>query len=140
MRGSEFLGPAGFDGVLADVIFESQTHHVAAHRERNAVSAGMRAAARSQDQFLDLARMVEREQLRDDTAHGMTADNRWLGVQMIEQCRDVLREHFDRVFLYGLAGFSRAAVVEHDHPVIAREFWDLVKFPRLVIESSNTAK
>src|SRR5690242_11933336 len=83
MRRNEILGPAGFDGVLADVALESQTRHVAAHGEGNAMSAGMRAAARSQDQFLDLGRMVEGEQLRDDTAHGMTADNRWLDSQMI---------------------------------------------------------
>src|ERR1044071_1347861 len=140
MRRNEFLGPAGFDRVLANVIFKSQTHHVAAHRERNTVSAGVRTAARSADQFLDLARMIESEQLRNDTAHGMTADNRWLGIQMIEQSRGVVREHFDRVFLYGPARFARATVIEDDHAVIAREFGDLVKFPGLMIETSDTAQ
>src|ERR1700750_759709 len=135
MRANECLGPAGFDGVLANAIFEPQTHHVAAHRERNAVSARMRTAARSQDQFLDLGRIVEGEKLSDDTAHRMAAYKRWAGIQMIEQCSGILREHFDRVFLDGLARFTRAAVIEDDHPVIAREFGDLVKFPRLMVEA-----
>jgi hypothetical protein len=74
MRRNEFLGPAGFDRVLANITFKSQTHHVTAHGEGNAMSARMRAAARGKDQFLDFARMIESEQLRNDTAHGMTAD------------------------------------------------------------------
>jgi hypothetical protein len=59
---------------------------------------------------------------------------------MIEQSRGIVREHFDRVFLYGPARFARATVIEDDHAVIAREFGDLVKFPGLMIETSDTAK
>src|SRR5689334_7737357 len=140
MRRNEFLGPAGLDGVLADVTFESEPHHIAAHRQGNALRAGMRAAARSQDQFLDLARMVEGEQLRDHATHGMPADNRLLGIQTIEQCRGIVGEHFDGVLLYGLARFSRAAVVKHNYPMITRKFADLVKFPRLMIETRDAAE
>ena len=89
---------------------------------------------------MTLARIVEGEQLRDDAAHGMAADDRLLDSQMIEQCRGIVGEHFDRVFLYGLARFSRAAVVEHDDSVIARKFRDLVKFPGLMIETGDAAE
>jgi hypothetical protein len=59
---------------------------------------------------------------------------------MIEQRRGIVGEHFDGVLLYGLARFSRAAVVKDDHLVIPRKFGDLVKFPCLMIETRDAAE
>ena len=50
--GDELFGPAGLDGVLANVTFETKLHHVTAHGEGNAVGAGMGRAARGENEFL----------------------------------------------------------------------------------------
>ena len=79
----KFFGPAGFDGVLANVAFETHWRTMSRHmRERNAMRAWMRRAARSKNEFFYLERIIEGQQLRHDAAHGMAADDRLLDIQM----------------------------------------------------------
>ncbi len=138
--GGELLGPPGFDGVLADVIFEALAHHVAAHGERNAVRSGVRGATGGENQLFDLSWIVESQKLRDHAAHGMAADDGLFGTQMIEQRRGVVGEHFDRIFLHRFARFAGAAIVEHDDFMVAGKFRDLVELPGLVVETGDVAK
>jgi len=87
-----------------------------------------------------LARMFDGEKLSDNAAHGVATDDRLLDVQMLEQGDRVAGKHANGIFLHRFARLAGAAVVEHDDPMIAREFRDLVKLPRLMIEAGDAAK
>ena len=106
----------------------------------NAVGARVRGAAGSENQLLDLARIIEGQKLRDDAAHGVAADDSLLDIQVIEQRRSVVGEHLDRIFLDRFTRLAGAAIVEDDDFVIAGEFGDLMKFPRLVVEAGDAAE
>ena len=62
--------------------------------------------------LLDPAWMVERQELGDDAAHRMAADDRLLDLEMVQDRRGVVGEHLDRVFLNIFARLARAAIVE----------------------------
>ena len=99
----EFFGPSRFDGVLTNVALEAHANHVAAQGKRNALRSRMRRAAGSKDQFLNLVRMVQCQQLRHDPTHGVAADNRLFHPQMIENSGGIIGEHLDRIFLHRFA-------------------------------------
>src|SRR5436309_15974723 len=59
---------------------------------------------------------------------------------MIEQCGGIIGKHFDGISLYRLARFTRAAVVEYNHSVIAGKLSHLMKLPGLMIAAGHAAK
>src|SRR5262245_62144254 len=136
----KFFSPAGFNGVLANVTLEAHANHVAAHGERNALRPGMRRAAGSKDELSNFVGVVQCQQLRDDAAHGVTADNRLFQIQMIENRGSVVGEHLNRIFLYCLAGLAGTSVVEDNDFVVLRKFPYLIKSPSLMIKPGDTAK
>jgi hypothetical protein len=140
MRRGKFFGPTCFDGVLADVSLEAQLRHAAAHAQRNPLRVRMRGSARSKNQFFYFKRMIECQELRHDAAHGMAADDCLFNVQRVENRHSIFDKQLDRIFLHGLAGLSRAAIIEDNDLMIAREFRHLMKFPGLVIATGHTAK
>ena len=80
------------------------------------------------------------QKLRDDASHGVAADDSLLGIQVIEQRGSVVGEHLDRIFLDRFTRLAGAAIIEDDDFVIAGEFRDLVKFPRLVVEAGDATE
>ena len=85
-------------------------------------------------------RIVEGKQLGDHAAHGVAADDGLLDIQMVEDRRGIIGEHFDRILLDLLARLAGAAVVEQDDFVIAGKLRHLVKLPGLMIETGDAAK
>src|SRR5262249_51825194 len=59
----EFFGPAGFNGVLANVALEAHADHVAAHDERNALRSRMRGTAGREDEFFHPPRIIKCQEL-----------------------------------------------------------------------------
>jgi len=59
---------------------------------------------------------------------------------MIEQRGGIIGKHFDGISLYRLARFTRAAVVEYNHSVIAGKLSHLMKLPGLMIAAGHAAK
>src|SRR5215471_15702654 len=67
------LCPAYHNCVVANVTLVAPFDHFFGDSQRDSLLPRMRRAAGSENQLADLARIIQRDELRDSAAHGMTA-------------------------------------------------------------------